>query len=230
MKYIFFSILLALISCPSKTHITPQKNKGLVVNDTLVLTRKDSVKKIEINTLFDSEKVKELSKDESSLPFMYYSNNLDENFTVFTKKAFTLDKSLDSIKHYNDNIDLYYNTASDKNFYEKVLGDSSFWIFTHYRYHDIYYAFFSFQKIKKIRVFVVDNGGNEKMIENKTFLPLSGDYEILLPDGTMKKKWYIEKVDYWDIFKGDILDNPNIYSSNQEIKKVVLDSIVNKYQ
>lgn len=107
-------------------------------------------------------------------------------------------------------------------------------------YHDLYNSLFTFAEINNIKVFIENkienqsnlNYNNKSYITNKTFLPLSGDYEVLLPNGLMKRKWYLENTHYWDVFNDNLLDSSNSFNDKElsEIKEHIIDSIIKKYK
>ncbi len=72
---------------------------------------------------------------------------------------------------------------------------------------------------------------NQKTVTNITYLPLSGDYEILLPHGMMEKKWYLKNTDYWDVFSGKLLDTPHAFIDKNltELKEQTIDSVIKNY-
>jgi len=239
-KLIFFQLFLLCISVACKNNVLLQKTNTLEKTklDTIVYNKLTIKKenKPDINKKFDPLKVKKLITDSSSEPFMQFSNNLKSDLDTFLKSMFFMDNSLSSIKYYESTIELYFLKNDSVNFYEKIIGDSTQWIFNHYRYHDIYYSLFNFSKVDYIKVFIkeegsvnsIDSASHMNLItKNITLLPLSGDYEIKLPKGSMKREWYRAKENYWDFFKGPILDKKSTFNEDV-IKESVLDSIFSK--
>ena len=236
---IYILILFSCISC-KKRH-TSIDSKNSILSDTLYYNSNNIKvnKDLKVNTAFDSLKVKKLEEDEASRPFMQFSNNLTSDINTFFNKMLLIDNSLNSIKHYEDNVELYFTQGDSVNFYKNIYGDSSYWVFNHYMYHDIYNSLFSFSNVNSIKVYVENTitdksnlAYNPKFsIRNITLLPLSGDYEILLPNGTMKKKWYIKNSNYWDIISDEIFSSPKLFSDKnlEEIKEESLDSIIKNY-
>lgn len=246
MKIIIFNIILLqsllAVSCNSKKntykYTSDEEVKSIKLGDTITFLRDKvigSKKATSINENFDESKVILLEDSEIAEPFMSFSNNLEEGISLklFLEKLFFLDDSLLKIKLNGNNVDLFFLANNSVNFYDEIIGDSSQWVFNHYRYHDIYFSLFSFEKVNTIRVFIESNLDEVEEVasvskdKNITFLPLTGDYDIKLPNGTMNKKWYREKTNYWSFFKGPILDNKSTFNRNSEIKKAVLDSVFN---
>ncbi len=221
-----YIICFLAFSCNHKQLATIDRK--ISKTDTVFYTRNLRPQTIhqKINHSFDSTKVKPLL---DSRPFMQFSNNVTKDLNSFLNKMFLIDDSLDKIIIQNDSI----------NFYKHIAGDSSYWVFNHYMYHDIYNSLFTFPEIDKIKVFLEYNQNkssnsiqkNQKTVTNITYLPLSGDYEILLPHGIMKKKWYLKNTDYWDVFSGNLLDTPNTFIDKNltELKEQTIDSVINNF-
>ncbi len=229
---ITLSLLLLVVSCNFNKNRSYSNNLTEISksNDTIVLLRDlvlSTEKKIFKNSNYDDTKIIILEESGIAEPFMVFSNNIENDSTplYYLKKMFFLDNSLQKIKFSEGNIDLFFLSNDSISFYDNILGDSSQWVFNHYRYHDIYYALFSYKKVNTIRIFNVTNFNDKTVTNNITFLPLSGDYEIRLPNGKMKKKWYREKTNYWDFFRGNILDIKSTFSNENEIKESIIDSI-----
>ena len=244
MKIIIFTLILLqsllIVSCNSKknTYNSDKEIKNVKSGDTITFLRDKVVvtkKTTSINENFDESKVILLQDSEIAEPFMSFSNNLEEGISLklYLEKMFFLDDSLLKIKLKGNNVDLFFSGSNSVSFYHEILGDSSQWVFNHYRYHDIYFSLFFFEKVSTIRVFIESNldevveDANISKDKNITFIPLTGDYDIKLPNGTMNKKWYREKTNYWNFFKGSILDKESTFTKGSEIKETILDSIFN---
>lgn len=240
-KLILCIICFLSFSCKQKLQQTTN-NEDIKKIDTILYSRNLILQQLnkKINTDFDTTKVKKLSNDSSSRPFMQFSNNIIKDKNSFLNNMFLIDDSLDKIKFYNNTIELYFIQGDSVNFYKNITGDSSYWVFNHYMYHDLYNSLFTFAEINNIKVFIENkienqsnlNYNNKLYITNKTFLPLSGDYEVLLPNGLMKRKWYLENTDYWDVFNDNLLDSSNSFIDKElsEIKEHIIDSIIKKYK
>lgn len=237
-KLLICIICLLTLSCNFKRQNSALDN--INKTDTIFYDRKLGLKKRNkiINTHFDSTKIALLSHDSLSKPFMQFSNNTTDDINSFLNKMFWINNSLDKVKYYNHTIELLFIQSDSVNFYKNAIGDSPSWVFNHYMYHDIYYSLFTFQEVDKIKIFIEYKRNNslnsvyKKRITNITFLPLSGDYEILLPNGEMQRKWYTKHANYWDIFNNDLLDTPNTFIDDKlfEIKEEILDSVINEYK
>jgi hypothetical protein len=240
-KFILYTICFLHFSCKHKIQ-EAFNNENIKKIDTIFYTRNLSKIKSnkKFNNNFDITKVKKLSYETSSTPFMKFSNNLTKNKDSFLNNMFLIDDSLVRIKFYNDTAELYFIQADSVNFYKNITGDSSYWVFNHYMYHDLYNSLFAFSEINNIKIFIkniIEKKSNPAYLKksyttNITFLPLTGDYEILLPNGLMKKKWYLKNTNYWDVFNDDLLDSPNSFIDEKlsEIKEQTIDSIISKYK
>ncbi|MCF6349801.1 MAG: hypothetical protein L3J23_02065 [Flavobacteriaceae bacterium] len=240
-KLILYIICFLSFSCKNKIQQTVN-NDNIKKTDTIFYTRNLVTQRLnqKINTDFDTTIVKKLSSDSSSTPFMQFSNNIVKDRNSFFNNMFLIDDSLDKIKFYNNTIELYFIQGDSISFYKNIAGDSSYWVFNHYMYHDLYNSLFTFSEINNIKIFIenkIEDQSNpaynkKPHTANITFLPLSGDYEILLPNGLMKKKWYLKNTDYWDVFNDDLLDSSNSFIDKElsEIKEHTIDSIINNYK
>lgn len=207
-SFFIFLFFLSLAACVQAENTT---NKITFSKKEIQLKQGEK-----FNHEFDGAHV--LRLDDSPNPLMQFSNNLDKNLTTFITRMLKINNSLEKIEINGSNIDLLFVLDKNRDFYEYIQGDSNAWVFTHYMYHDIYNALFSFSEIDSIRVFI-DNRLIQKDIQgyaypniegNITHLPLSGDLLLLMPNGKMKRRWYKKRINYWTIIDDSVWDiKPN---------------------
>lgn len=229
MKYIFLFFIVLFVSCKQNLQnlkdIRLENNPRVKAFETLY-HRFNTDTLTDINKNFDFNIIDDLNdeNDTNIVRFMYFSNNLSEDWDTFIKKAFTSCHFLDSIGVKKDTITLFLNQK--KLYQEQNIGDSVYWVYHYYFYHDIYYAFFNFERFNAIQVFSVDEN---KSIENETFLPNTGDIHLLIEDKTMCRKWYKKTPKEWEkTFKKDIIYLGDTLSFNPHSFKItnsILDSL-----